>query len=104
VSPDPQFYRHLPIMSFITSLTQIQNHTTAARSPTSPPRRVVSDFPTFGTGAQVLSVMDTGVEKANPMFGGNAFGAGEWSFLFFVLVWEYFLFERDLFVFIVRPR
>ncbi|KAF8682512.1 von Willebrand factor type A domain [Rhizoctonia solani] len=46
-----------------------------SHSPTSPPRRVVTDFPTFSTGAQGLSVFGTGVEKANPMFGGNAFGA-----------------------------
>jgi hypothetical protein len=48
-----------------------------SHSPTSPPRRVVTDFPTFSTGAQGLSVFGTGVEKANPMFGGNAFGAGK---------------------------
>ncbi|KAG8693405.1 hypothetical protein FRC08_009130 [Ceratobasidium sp. 394] len=52
---------------------------TASRSPTSPPRRVVSDFPTFSTGAQALSVMGTGVEKANPMFGGNALGAARFG-------------------------
>ncbi|KAG8746570.1 hypothetical protein FRC10_004422 [Ceratobasidium sp. 414] len=51
----------------------------ASHSPTSPPRRVVSDFPTFSTGAQALSVMGTGVEKANPMFGGNAFGAARFG-------------------------
>ncbi|CAE6427199.1 unnamed protein product [Rhizoctonia solani] len=46
---------------------------------TSPGRRVVTDFPTFTTGAQGLSVFGTGVEKANPMFGGNAFGAGRFG-------------------------
>ncbi|CAE6466069.1 unnamed protein product [Rhizoctonia solani] len=50
-----------------------------SHSPTSPPRRVVTDFPTFSTGAQGLSVFGTGVEKANPMFGGNAFGAGRFG-------------------------
>ncbi|CAE6520019.1 unnamed protein product [Rhizoctonia solani] len=46
---------------------------------TSPGRRVVTDFPTFSTGAQGLSVFGTGVERANPMFGGNAFGAGRFG-------------------------
>ncbi|CAE6410042.1 hypothetical protein BN14_00345 [Rhizoctonia solani AG-1 IB] len=50
-----------------------------SHSPTSPPRRVVTDFPTFSTGAQGLSVFGTGVEKANPMFGGNAFGAARFG-------------------------
>ncbi|KAF8610423.1 hypothetical protein BDV93DRAFT_601434 [Ceratobasidium sp. AG-I] len=49
------------------------------RSPTSPPRRVVSDFATFSGNTQSLSVMGTGVEKANPMFGGNAFGAARFG-------------------------
>ncbi|KDN51597.1 hypothetical protein RSAG8_00142, partial [Rhizoctonia solani AG-8 WAC10335] len=46
---------------------------------TSPGRRVVTDFPTFTTGAQGLSVFGTGVEKANPMFGGNALGASRFG-------------------------
>ncbi|KAJ1310098.1 hypothetical protein OPQ81_006845 [Rhizoctonia solani] len=46
---------------------------------TSPGRRVVTDFPTFSTGVQGLSVMGTGVEKANPMFGGNALGASRFG-------------------------
>lgn len=51
----------------------------AAHSPTSPPRRVVTDFATFSSSAQGMSVMGTGVEKANPMFGGNAFGTSRFG-------------------------
>ncbi|KAG8691880.1 hypothetical protein FRC11_006461 [Ceratobasidium sp. 423] len=52
----------------------------ASLSPTtSPGRRVVSDFATFSAGPQGLSVFGTGVEKANPMFGGNAFGTSRFG-------------------------